>query len=112
MRTPPAWFVKCLKGINPNFSVSWRENRGKWAIMEGVRTSVHVGNINGSPVYKISRRPEPALFVSSLGSKVLDYVQRNDPRKYKSLQEMIDALDIDGKHGHRSAASLLAAANR
>ena len=101
MPTPPRWFVAKLKNINRNFDVWFDPNTKLWVIGERVRWSVHKASREGSSVYEMTRRPLPALRVSSLGSKVLDFVRRNDPRKYKNVQEMIDALDIDDKHGYR-----------
>lgn len=72
--------------------------------MEAVRWSRQEAHLNGAAVYQLSRRPEPALYCGKLTHKVLEYVRRNDPRRYKSVQEMIEVLDLDDKHGHKHTA--------
>lgn len=94
-RTPPAWFVRKLREINRHFSVAWNPNRGKWMIQEGVRWTTYQNTRNGAPVYRMHRRPTPALYVAELGSHVLDIVRRNDPRRYRNIDDMIDVLGID-----------------
>lgn len=80
--------------------------------MEAVRTSKHVGSLDGAPVFVMSRRPEPALLFRNLNYRTLEFVRRNDPRRYKNIQDMIDRLDLDdkhGRHGRGPAAHLLKA---
>jgi hypothetical protein len=105
---PPAWFVRKLRELNPHFIVRWDFSRGRWAIMEAVRDCRHVAYHKGAAVYRLHRRPEPSLFFQGLGSKVLEYVRKNDPRRFRSVQQMVDELKIDTPHpDHKGLASLL-----
>lgn len=102
--TAPAWFVRKLKALSPHFDVKWDERRQKWAILEWVRWSTYVSDIDGAPVLRRHRRPMPALYVAGLGSRVIEWVRRNDPRRFRSMREMIDKLDIDDRHGYKRPA--------
>lgn len=95
MRQPPAWFVRCLRSLNPHFSVEWDQTQGLWAVKEAVRHSSLVSSLGGAPVYRVRRRPETALRFAGLGSRLLDHVRRNDPRRYRSVEHMIKKLRID-----------------
>lgn len=95
MPTPPAWFVKELKRLNPHFGVRFSEKHKLWEITEAVRTSQQIASFEGAPVYKMHRRPETALRFKDLGERCLSFVRRNDPRRYNSIQKMVDALGID-----------------
>jgi hypothetical protein len=94
-RKAPSWFVKALKGLNPHFSVEWDRAREVWAVKEAVRHSSLVADVEGAPVYRIHRRPETALRFTTLGSRLLDFVRRNDPRRYSSVEQMVKKLRID-----------------
>ena len=95
MRTAPSWFVRALRALNPHFSVKW-DARGKvWMVQESVRHSTQVATLQGAPVFRIHRRPETALRFADLGSRLLDYVRRNDPRRYRSVEQMVNKLRID-----------------
>lgn len=96
-RKVPAWFAKALKAVNPHFSVEWDAAQGLWAIKESVRHSTLVTSVEGAPVYRIHRRPETALRFAGIGSKLLDYVRRNDPRRYRSVEQMVAKLRIDDR---------------
>ncbi len=97
MRKAPSWFVKALKALNPHFTVAWDEAQGLWAVRESVRSSALISEIDGAPVYRIKRRPETALRFAGLGSRLLDHVRRNDPRRYSSVQQMVKKLRIDDR---------------
>jgi hypothetical protein len=95
MPTPPAWFVKSLRAINPHFGVRFCARRRTWEITEAVRTSKCVATLEGAPVFRIDRRPEGALRFKELGERCLAYVRRNDPRRYRSVEAMVESLGID-----------------
>lgn len=95
MRTPPSWFVRELKRINRHFSVRWHPSKGAWSIDEGVRWSVYRGLREGAPVYTIGRRPLRGLYFSDLGSGVLDMIKRADPRRFRTVEDLVEGLGID-----------------
>lgn len=95
MPTPPSWFVRELKRINPHFGVRWSAKKACWEITEAVRTAALVATVEGAPVFRMDRRPESALRFKELGERCLAYVRRNDPRRYNSVQKMVEALGID-----------------
>lgn len=95
MPIPPAWIVRKLKEINPRFGIAWDDTRKMWTITEEVRRVEQVAEVDGAPVFKMHRRAETALRFKGLGSKMLDYVRRNDPRKYRSVVQMVEKLGID-----------------
>lgn len=95
-RQAPPWFVKALKALNPHFSVEWDQRQRVWAIREAVRCSSLVAETSeGAPVYRMHRRPETALRFAELGLRVLEYVRKNDPRRYRDVKQMVDKLGID-----------------
>lgn len=96
-RKAPSWFVRALKALNPHFSVEWDSQHKLWAVKEAVRHSSLVASLEGAPVYRIGRRPETALRFADVGSRLLDYVRRNDPRRYRSVEQMIKKLRIDDR---------------
>jgi hypothetical protein len=96
-RKAPAWFVRALKALNPHFSVEWDQTHKLWAVREAVRHSSLAAEVEGAPVYRIRRRPETALRFAELGSRLLDYVRRNDPRRYRSVEHMVKKLRIDDR---------------
>ena len=91
MPRPPSWFLSKLKAINPYFGVEWDDRKNIWAITEGVR---HV-SVAGAGIFVMRRRNEPALRFKELGSRALEYVRRNNPRRFRSVQQMVDGLGID-----------------
>ncbi len=95
MPTAPSWFVRELKRLNPHFGVRFSEKHGSWEITESVRTSKQIASVEGAPVFLMHRRPETALRFKGLGERCLAYVRRNDPRRYNSVQQMVDKLGID-----------------
>lgn len=95
MPTAPAWFVRELRRINPHFGVRFNIKKACWEITEAVRTAAQVASVGGAPVFRMDRRPETALRFKELGEKCLAYVRRNDPRRYSSVQQMVDKLGID-----------------
>lgn len=96
-RKVPSWFAKALKAVNAHFTVEWDAAQGLWAVKESVRHSTLAAVVEGAPVYRIRRRPETALRFAELGSKLLDYVRRNDPRRYRSVEQMVKQLRIDDR---------------
>ena len=101
MPKPPPWFLRKLKAINPYFGVEWDGRKNTWAITEGVR---HV-TVAGAGIFVMRRRHEPALRFKGLGSRVLEYVRRNNPRRFSSVKNMVDGLGIDS--GAKSAMQAL-----
>jgi hypothetical protein len=95
----PSWFVRALRSINRHFGVRWSGLHKAWEITEDVPWSRYEADLKGAPVFAIRRRPQPALRFSHLGSGCLDIVRRNDPRRFKDVQAMIDGLNIDKVHG-------------
>lgn len=75
----------------------WDEKQNLWAVQESVRHSQLVTSIEGAPVYRMHRRPETALRFADVGSRLLDSVRRNDPRRYNSVQQMVKKLKIDDR---------------
>lgn len=95
MPTPPLWFLRELRKINPYFGARFNAEKEVWEITEAVRHARRSGQINGSPLFIMRRKSECALRVKELGERWLAYVRRNDPRKYNSIAKMVDALKID-----------------
>lgn len=96
-RKAPSWFVRALKSLNPHFSVEWDQKHELWAVKEAVRHSTLVASIEGAPVFRIHRRPETALRFAALGSRLLDHIRKNDPRRYRDVAQMVKKLRIDDR---------------
>lgn len=95
MPAAPSWFIRELKRLNPHFGARWSDKQKLWEITEAVRTSKQIASVEGAPVFLMHRRPETALRFKELGERCLAYVRRNDPRRYNSVQKMVDKLGID-----------------
>src|SRR2546423_1688825 len=107
-RTPPRWFDRLLKALNPRFTAVWIESRKQWAINEDVRWMTYQGRHDGAAVYRIGRRPVRGIYVEELGSRVIDLLKSRDPRRYRTLEGVIEGMGIDKTHNeHRPAAELL-----
>lgn len=97
-RQAPTWFVRALAALNPHFSVEWDQKHSLWAIKESVRhSSLVMSTPEGAPVFRMHRRPETALRFADLGSRLLQHIRKNDPRRYRDISQMVKQLRIDDR---------------
>jgi hypothetical protein len=95
-RIAPVWFTRKLRSINRHFVARWHDDKGLWSIDENVRWSTFSGFHDGAAVYRLRRRPARGIYVRELGHEALQLVRRQDPRRFKSMADVIKGLNIDG----------------
>lgn len=94
-RTPPQWFSAKLKAIDRRLDVYWHAPIERWVIAERVPRVSFVGHREGMALYRFFHRPERVFLFDELGSGILDYLRRVDMKRFGSVSEMVEALDLD-----------------
>lgn len=94
-RIAPAWFVRKLKAIDSRLSVFWNDRLKRWTIAETVSHANRVGRLGEDTLYRVIRKTPRVFYCEDLGSRVLEAVRRLDMRRFSSMDQMIQELQID-----------------
>lgn len=94
-RTPPRWFTDKLKAVDRRLDVFWHDGLERWVITERVPRAVFVGARSDMALYHIRGRGDRVFIIEDLGSRILDFLRRNDMTRFGTVEEMVKALDLD-----------------
>jgi hypothetical protein len=94
-RTPPQWFQRRLKAFDRRLDCRWSDAHGHWVIAERVPRVVFVGTAEGMTLHKMEPRYDRVFYVLELGTQIIDWLRRNDMKRFASVESMVQALEID-----------------
>ncbi len=84
-----------LRRVDRRLTVYFEPRKGCWVIAERTRRIHNEGTLNGKPLQRMGPRATRIFYLQGLGSRVIDYLRRVDMSRFKTVKEMVAALDID-----------------